>query len=188
MVLLKGSLTTHPTGLAVSRSLILNVDSSPVNSAVRRQREDMDERREEAKNSIWFYVWGGWHSPEEVFNIIDEEVFDCDGEDEKWLRAAIKREFVKKREAERAWPTLTSFDRLDIVFTPSPPGCSGATQVRPDPTRRAGGSLWLVSGRGRRATGDHRLLFLHLPRHGRGHGRQWWDVAFVRRFLKRKRG
>jgi hypothetical protein len=76
----------------------------------------MDERREEAKDSIRFYVWGGWHEPEEVFDIIDEEVFECDGEHESWLRGAIQREFSKKRKAERSWPEVTSFDRLDYSF------------------------------------------------------------------------
>src|ERR1700688_2789879 len=77
----------------------------------------MDERREEANASIRFYVWGGWHSPEEVFDIIDDEVFECDGENDQWLRGAIDREFSKKRKAERVWPALTNFDRLDQVFT-----------------------------------------------------------------------
>jgi hypothetical protein len=77
----------------------------------------MDEMREEAKDMIRFYVWGGWHSPREVFDIIDEEVFDCDGENDKWLRSAIEKEFDKKLEKEKTWPKLTTFDRLDQAFT-----------------------------------------------------------------------
>jgi hypothetical protein len=76
----------------------------------------MDERREEAKDSIRYYVWGGWHAPDEIYDIIDDEVFDCDGENDAWLRAAIEKEFSKKRKAENRWPAVTSFDRLDGAF------------------------------------------------------------------------
>ncbi len=76
----------------------------------------MDEVREEARDSIRYYVWSGYYDADEVFTIIDEEVFDGDGEDEAWLRGAIRREFRKKREAERDWPEVTNCDRLDRVF------------------------------------------------------------------------
>lgn len=58
----------------------------------------------------------GHYDRDEVFNIVDEDVFESDGEDETWLRRAVAREFRKKREAERNWPTVTSCDRLDRVF------------------------------------------------------------------------
>jgi hypothetical protein len=76
----------------------------------------MDERREEAGEYIRYYVWSGYYNPDGVFDVIDEEVFECDGEDEDWLRNAIRREFRKKRAAERTWPEVTDCDRLDRAF------------------------------------------------------------------------
>ncbi len=76
----------------------------------------MDDKRGKARDSIRYHVWSGHYDPDEVFDIIDEDVFESDGEDETWLRAAIKREFRKKREAERGWPEITNCDRLDQVF------------------------------------------------------------------------
>jgi hypothetical protein len=76
----------------------------------------MDERRAEARDSIRFHVWSGYYDPDEVFDIVDEDVFEADGEHEEWLRRAVAREFRKKREAERGWPAVTSCDRLDRVF------------------------------------------------------------------------
>jgi hypothetical protein len=75
----------------------------------------MDERREEARADIRFRVWSGYYDADEVFDIVDDEVFESDGEEE-WLRRAVAREFRKKREAERRWPTVTDCDRLDGVF------------------------------------------------------------------------
>ncbi len=76
----------------------------------------MDERREEALECIRSRVWSGYYDPGEVFDIVDEDVLGADGEGEQWLRRAVSREFRRKREAERGWPTVTSCDRLDHVF------------------------------------------------------------------------
>jgi hypothetical protein len=76
----------------------------------------MDERREEAKDSIRHHVWSGHYDADEVFDIIDEDVFEADGENDTWLRGAIRAEFRKKRTAERRWPAVTDCDRLDAVF------------------------------------------------------------------------
>jgi hypothetical protein len=76
----------------------------------------MDERRQEALESIRYYVWSGHYGTDEVFDIIDEDIFECDGEDEAWLRRAVAKEFRKKKEAERGWPAVTSCDRLDRLF------------------------------------------------------------------------
>lgn len=75
-----------------------------------------DDRREEALELIHYHAWSGWYDATESFNIIDEEVFECDGENDAWLRKTIRAEFRKKSEAEKGWPKVTSFDRLDAVF------------------------------------------------------------------------
>jgi hypothetical protein len=81
------------------------------------EEDAMDERREEACHAIRYRVWSGYYDAEEVFDSVVEDVwFDSDDEDDKWLRAAIRREFQKKRKAERDWPAFTSCDRLDQVF------------------------------------------------------------------------
>jgi hypothetical protein len=76
----------------------------------------MDEQREEARDAIRFRVWSGYYDQDEVFDIVNDEVYEADGEDEEWLRRAIGREFRRKREAEREWPAITDCDRLDRVF------------------------------------------------------------------------
>ena len=76
----------------------------------------MNERRAEAIESIRYHVWSGHYAAEEVFNIVEEDVFESEGEEEVWLRGAIEREFAAKRAAERAWPEVTDCDRLDQVF------------------------------------------------------------------------
>jgi hypothetical protein len=76
----------------------------------------MDERRAEALDSIRYHVWSGHYDRDEVFTIVDEDVFESKGENEAWLGRAIAREFRKKREAERDWPAVTTCDRLDRVF------------------------------------------------------------------------
>ncbi len=76
----------------------------------------MDERREEAHDAIRFRIWSGYYDQDEVFDIVNDEVYDDDGEDEVWLRRAINREFRRKREAEQGWPAITDCDRLDRVF------------------------------------------------------------------------
>src|SRR5262245_25564551 len=79
-------------------------------------RTDMDERREEARDAIRFRIWSGYYDQDEVFDIVYDEVYDADGDDEEWLRQAIDQEFRRKREAERGWPAVTDCDRLDRVF------------------------------------------------------------------------
>jgi hypothetical protein len=76
----------------------------------------MDGRRKEAREFIRYYVWSGHYDSDEVFDIIDDEVFGSDDSNETWLRGAIRSEFRKKRAAERKWPKVTSCDRLDRVF------------------------------------------------------------------------
>jgi hypothetical protein len=74
------------------------------------------DRRAEALDSIRYYVWSGYYDADEVFDIVDDEVFESDGENEEWLRAAVGREFRRKRAAERTWPEVTDCDRLDRAF------------------------------------------------------------------------
>ncbi len=77
----------------------------------------MDDRREEARDSIRSRVWSGYYDADEVFDsIVDDVWFDVDDEEDAWLRKAIRREFRKKRAEERNWPAVTDCDRLDQVF------------------------------------------------------------------------
>ncbi len=69
---------------------------------------------EDIANMIRTHVWSGEYSPEEV-GIIIEDNFDTDP-NEKWLRAAIEREFAAKRTAEQTWPEETECDRLERSF------------------------------------------------------------------------
>jgi hypothetical protein len=71
--------------------------------------------RADVTEFIRHYVWAGEYDPEEVFIIIDEEEFDGE-EQHPWLRDAINREFKKKRKAEKTWPKVTDWDRLDQLF------------------------------------------------------------------------
>lgn len=76
----------------------------------------MDKHREEARDAIRFRVWSGYYDKDEVFVIVNDEVYEESGEDEEWLRSAVAQEFRKKQEAERGWPAITDCDRLDRVF------------------------------------------------------------------------
>ena len=76
----------------------------------------MDEQQEEALDSIRYHVWSGLYNAEEVFGIVDEDVFGSDMENNGWLHRAIRREFGRKRTAEREWPEVTDCDRLDRAF------------------------------------------------------------------------
>jgi hypothetical protein len=77
----------------------------------------MDGRIEEVRDSIRSRIWSGYYDADGVFEgIIDDVWFDADDQDKKLLRDEIQREFQKKREAEQAWPDVSSCDRLDEVF------------------------------------------------------------------------
>ena len=89
----------------------------------------MDERREEARDAIRFRLWSGYYDRREVFDAVEEDVYESDGEDEAWLRRAVAAEFRKKRAAERGWPAVTTCDRLDRVFE-SLRGCGVLTRHR----------------------------------------------------------
>jgi hypothetical protein len=74
------------------------------------------DMQEEADEFIRYYVWSGYYEPDEVYNIIDDELLESDCESQTWLRAAIQREFQSKHEAEKTWPNITDCDRLDRAF------------------------------------------------------------------------
>jgi Domain of unknown function (DUF6891) len=79
--------------------------------------DDGTDLRAEALDALPYYVWSGYLDPDEVFEYILNDLFlDADEEDEAWLRSAVKREFRRKRVAERDWPEVTSCDRLDRAF------------------------------------------------------------------------
>jgi hypothetical protein len=82
----------------------------------------MEDWREEAREHVHYRVWSGDYDPDDVFEIlvnfdmVADDVFGSDEENDAWLREAILSEFRTKREAERGWPKVTDCDRLKLVF------------------------------------------------------------------------
>lgn len=65
-------------------------------------------------NAIKVHVWGGFDTPDEVQEMISDILEE--GADEEMLRKSVSIEFAKKSEAEKTWPKITDFDRLDNAF------------------------------------------------------------------------
>ncbi|MEJ2610140.1 MAG: hypothetical protein P8179_08635 [Candidatus Thiodiazotropha sp.] len=63
---------------------------------------------------IKVHVWGGFESPDKIYEVISELLEE--GADEGLLREFVSIEFNKKAQAEKSWPRITDFDRLDSVF------------------------------------------------------------------------
>ncbi len=59
-------------------------------------------------------VWSGFYTHDEIDEMIDDILED--DANETMLRAAIKPELRKKKEAEKSWPKQTDCDRLNSVF------------------------------------------------------------------------
>ncbi len=83
--------------------------------------DDLDDVSEYTEEDIleWVHtlVWSGEHDAEEIQIIVGEELLSVDEEaDEKWLKKIIKTEFAAKRKAEKKWPKITDWDRLDLAF------------------------------------------------------------------------
>jgi hypothetical protein len=76
----------------------------------------MDERQEEARDAVRFHTWSGYYDKDDVFDLVNDEIYEAASEDEEWLRWAVDQEFRRKRDAERSWPAITDCDRLDQVF------------------------------------------------------------------------
>jgi hypothetical protein len=74
----------------------------------------MSDSNEYILGLIKTHVWSGFYSEEDVYQMI-EDVLDEDA-DEDLLRAAVRPEFRRKRQAEATWPTTTDCDRLDDAF------------------------------------------------------------------------
>lgn len=74
----------------------------------------MSDSNEYILGLIKTHVWSGFYSEEDVYQMI-EDVLDDDA-DEAFLRAAVRPEFLRKRQAEVTWPATTDCDRLDDAF------------------------------------------------------------------------
>jgi hypothetical protein len=74
----------------------------------------MSDSNEYILGLIKTHVWSGFYSEEDVYQMI-EDVLD-ENADVELLRAAVRPEFRRKRQAEVTWPTTTDCDRLDDAF------------------------------------------------------------------------
>ncbi|GAB7529285.1 hypothetical protein PS3A_16940 [Pseudomonas sp. 3A(2025)] len=74
----------------------------------------MNEDERYVANSIRLWVWSGFYTVEEMTEMVDDILEDdCNG---AMLKRLIEPQLQNKREAQQAWPTVTSCDRLDKVF------------------------------------------------------------------------
>lgn len=83
--------------------------------------KDSDNVPEYTEDDIleWVHtlVWSGENDAEEIQIIIGEELLSVDEPaDEKWLKKIIKAEIAAKRKAEKKWPKVTDWDRLELAF------------------------------------------------------------------------
>jgi hypothetical protein len=62
------------------------------------------------------FVWSGENDPEEVPELIEDQLGEGDEVDEDWLDKQIRREFAAKRKEEKTWPKVTDCDHLDRAF------------------------------------------------------------------------
>jgi hypothetical protein len=74
----------------------------------------MNESESYIYDSIKTWVWSGFYSADEVYEMI-EDILEDDA-DEQLLRSLIDPEFEKKLTAEKDWPQQTDCDRLDFAF------------------------------------------------------------------------
>lgn len=65
-------------------------------------------------DAIKVQVWGGFDTHEDVQDLISDLLED--DADESMLRDSVDIEFREKYEAEKHWPNVTDFDKLDQVF------------------------------------------------------------------------
>jgi hypothetical protein len=81
------------------------------------ENEDADGVTEEdVRHWVHYAVWGGDYDAEEIVLLIEDQLGEDDEVDEPWLRKLIRTEYASKRKAEKTWPKVTDFDRLDRVF------------------------------------------------------------------------
>ena len=62
------------------------------------------------------FVWTGEYLPDEIPWLIEDSLGVGDEVDEDWLSDVIAKEVAKKRAAEKQWPAVTDWDRLDRAF------------------------------------------------------------------------
>lgn len=61
-------------------------------------------------------VWSGFYVPDEIVEIVGEELFAPDEIKGESLREEVARQFAAKMVDEKGWPDVTDCDRLDRVF------------------------------------------------------------------------
>ncbi len=72
--------------------------------------------REDIRHWVHSFVWSGEYDADEILLLIEDDL-GVDGEvDEGWLRDLIATEVAAKQEAERSWPEVTDYDRLERAF------------------------------------------------------------------------
>jgi hypothetical protein len=75
--------------------------------------------REYAVIQVRYRVASGFWGAEEITETVIEECFDpaqVTGDDKAWVARLIEEAILKQAEAEKSWPAVTDWDRLDQVF------------------------------------------------------------------------
>lgn len=67
-----------------------------------------------ARATIRYWVWGGFHGPDDLAWMIEDIIED--GVTVEWAQAVVQEEISRKTAAEANWPQRTDCDRLDEAF------------------------------------------------------------------------
>ena len=72
--------------------------------------------QDDAIERIRHYVWSGFYKPDEIAEIVCEEMFAPGTLNEDWVRGQISSEFERKHAEETSWGATTDCERLDMAF------------------------------------------------------------------------
>jgi hypothetical protein len=75
--------------------------------------------RADAAEQVRLLVWAAANEPAAIVEILCEEYYDPDDvseEDAGWIAQEVGRAAAAKREAEKSWPVVSDWDRLDTAF------------------------------------------------------------------------